>query len=138
MTPRPVVWYDREDGERNFEQQVQYTPFTSMLNVTGLPGIVVPVAQTEDGLPMGVQLIGRPGARADAAVARRAAGAAVALGPAPAAGLVTCRPGACQLTGPVCFSPGPLPISSGNGEASRKASWRERRPSRRLRACWVP
>ncbi|AGW42157.1 aspartyl/glutamyl-tRNA amidotransferase subunit A [Leifsonia xyli subsp. cynodontis DSM 46306] len=61
MTPRPVGWYDREDGERNFQQQVQYTPFTSMLNVTGLPGIVVPVAQTEDGLPMGVQLIGRPG-----------------------------------------------------------------------------
>ena len=49
------------DGERNFEQQAQYTPFTSMLNVTGLPGIVLPVAQTEGGLPMGVQLIGRPG-----------------------------------------------------------------------------
>lgn len=61
LTPRPVGWYDREDGERNFEQQVLYTPFTSMLNVTGLPGIVLPVTQTEDGLPMGVQLIGRPG-----------------------------------------------------------------------------
>ena len=61
LTPRPVGWYDQEDGERNFEQQVLYTPFTSMLNVTGLPGIVLPVAQTESGLPMGVQLIGRPG-----------------------------------------------------------------------------
>ncbi len=61
LTPRPIGWYDQEDGERNFEQQVQYTPFTSMINVTGLPAIVVPVAQTEDGLPMGVQLIGRPG-----------------------------------------------------------------------------
>ena len=61
LTPRPLGWYDQEDGERNFEQQVQYTPFTSMLNVTGLPGIVLPVSQTEDGLPMGVQLIGRPG-----------------------------------------------------------------------------
>lgn len=61
LTPRPVGWYDREDGERNFAQQVQYTPFTSMLNVTGLPGIVVPIAHTHDGLPMGVQLIGRPG-----------------------------------------------------------------------------
>jgi amidase len=40
---------------------VLYTPFTSMLNVTGLPGIVLPVLHTEDGLPMGVQLIGRPG-----------------------------------------------------------------------------
>lgn len=32
-----------------------------MVNVTGLPAIVLPVAQTESGLPMGVQLIGRPG-----------------------------------------------------------------------------
>ncbi|MFP3464527.1 amidase [Leifsonia sp. SIMBA_070] len=61
LTPRPVGWYDQEDGERNFAQQVQYTPFTSMLNVTGLPAIVLPVLQTQDGLPMGVQLIGRPG-----------------------------------------------------------------------------
>jgi amidase len=61
MTPRPVGWYDQEDGERNFEQQVQYTPFTSMINVSGLPAIVLPVSQTADGLPMGVQLIGRPG-----------------------------------------------------------------------------
>jgi amidase len=61
LTPRPVGWFDQEDGERNFEQQVQYTPYTSMLNVSGLPAIVLPVAQTDDGLPMGVQLIGRPG-----------------------------------------------------------------------------
>lgn len=61
LTPRPIGWYDREDGERNFEQQVQYTPWTSFINVSGLPAITLPVAQTEDGLPMGVQLIGRPG-----------------------------------------------------------------------------
>ncbi|MDR6969704.1 amidase [Leifsonia shinshuensis] len=61
MTPRPVGWYDQEDGERNFAQQVQYTPFTSMLNVTGLPAVVLPISQTAEGLPMGVQLIGRPG-----------------------------------------------------------------------------
>lgn len=64
LTPRPIGWYDDADGERNFEQQVQYTPFTSMVNVSGLPAIVLPVFQTEDGLPMGVQLIGRPGGEA--------------------------------------------------------------------------
>ncbi|TFC02102.1 amidase [Cryobacterium mannosilyticum] len=64
MTPRPVGWYDREDGEANFAQQVRYTPFTSMVNVAGLPAIVLPVLQTGDGLPMGVQLIGRPGGEA--------------------------------------------------------------------------
>lgn len=61
MTPRPVGWYDAEDAERNFAQQVQYTPFTSFVNVSGLPAIALPVAVTESGLPMGVQLIGRPG-----------------------------------------------------------------------------
>lgn len=61
LTPRPVGWYDQFDGERNFEQQVQYTPFTSMINVSGLPAIVLPVHQSADGLPMGVQIIGRPG-----------------------------------------------------------------------------
>nr|WP_210422621.1 amidase [Cryobacterium sp. BB307] len=61
LTPRPVGWYDNDDPERNFEQQCQYTPFTSFVNVSGLPAISLPVAVTADGLPMGVQLIGRPG-----------------------------------------------------------------------------
>jgi amidase len=61
LTPRPLGWYDAEDGERNFAQQVQYTPYTSMVNVSGLPALVLPVHVTAAGLPMGVQLIGRPG-----------------------------------------------------------------------------
>jgi amidase len=64
LTPRPVGWYDAEDAERNFAQQCQYTPFTSFVNVTGLPAIVLPVYQTAEGIPMGVQLVGRPGGEA--------------------------------------------------------------------------
>lgn len=69
LTPRPLGWYDPHDAERNFAQQVQYTPWTSMVNVAGLPAITLPVGLTPDhlpepGLPMGVQLIGRPGAEA--------------------------------------------------------------------------
>jgi len=67
QTPRPIGWYDADDPVRNFEQQVQYTPWTSIANVSGLPAISLPVSQTAPaagapvGLPMGVQLIGRPG-----------------------------------------------------------------------------
>ncbi|MDR5701825.1 amidase [Agromyces aerolatus] len=64
MTPRPVGWYDAEDGERNFAQQVAFTPYTSFVNVVGLPAITLPMTFTEDGQPMGVQLIGRPGGEA--------------------------------------------------------------------------
>lgn len=34
--------------------------FTVTLNLAGLPGISVPVGQDEQGLPLGLQLIGRP------------------------------------------------------------------------------
>ncbi len=61
LTPRPIGWYDSSDGEENFAQQCRYTPFTSFVNVSGLPAITLPVHVTEEGLPMGVQLIGRPG-----------------------------------------------------------------------------
>ncbi|HEY0186964.1 MAG TPA: amidase [Cellulomonas sp.] len=67
MTPRPLGWYDAEDPERNFAQQCAYTPFTSMINVAGLPALAVPVHWTDPepgapaGLPMGVQLVSRPG-----------------------------------------------------------------------------
>ncbi len=61
MEPRPIGWYDSSDPERNFAQQCQYTPFTSFANVTGLPAITLPVYQTSEGIPMGVQLVGKPG-----------------------------------------------------------------------------
>lgn len=64
QTPRPIGWYSSDDPELNFAQQVQYTPFTSFANVTGLPAITLPITQTIDGLPMGVQLLGRPGGEA--------------------------------------------------------------------------
>jgi amidase len=64
LTPRSIGWYSDDDPELNFAQQCQYTPFTSFANVTGLPAITLPVSMTDAGLPMGVQLIGRPGGEA--------------------------------------------------------------------------
>lgn len=56
-----IGFYDLEDAERNFRQQVQVTPFSSFVNVCGLPALALPVMASEKGLPLGVQLIGGPG-----------------------------------------------------------------------------
>jgi amidase len=37
-----------------------FTPYTSIVNITGLPAISLPLYHGEDGLPTGVQLIGQP------------------------------------------------------------------------------
>ncbi len=34
--------------------------FTVTVNMAGLPGLVVPAGLSSDGLPLGLQLIGRP------------------------------------------------------------------------------
>ncbi|QTX05189.1 amidase [Agromyces archimandritae] len=62
--PPAVGSWDLEDGARNFAQQVRFTPYTSFVNVCGLPAITLPTAFTESGHPVGVQLIGRPGGEA--------------------------------------------------------------------------
>jgi amidase len=59
--PRPIGWFDAEDAEMNFSQQVRYAPYSSFVNVAGLPAIVVPVSSDAHGHPVSVQLVGRPG-----------------------------------------------------------------------------
>lgn len=81
MSPRPVGWYDTADAERAFEQQVQYAPHTSWVNVAGLPAITVPVVTGTGGQPVSVQLVGRPGG--EAAILALAAVLEQARGPLP-------------------------------------------------------
>jgi amidase len=38
----------------------RFTPYTSLFNVTGQPAISVPVGLGADGLPTGVQIVGKP------------------------------------------------------------------------------
>jgi amidase len=44
----------------NYRRSGYFTPYTAIVNVTGLPAIALPLYQGEDGLPTAVQLIGPP------------------------------------------------------------------------------
>jgi amidase len=43
-----------------FTRSGLFTPFTPVFNATGQPAISLPLFEGEDGLPLGVQLVGRP------------------------------------------------------------------------------
>ncbi|WP_175986834.1 amidase [Microbacterium tenebrionis] len=64
LPPQPIGWFDASDAARSFSQQVRYAPYSSFVNVAGLPAIVVPVTVDGTGHPVSVQLIGRPGGEA--------------------------------------------------------------------------
>lgn len=49
------------DADGDYRLQCEWAPFTSMVNVAGLPAIAVPVQTLPSGLSVGVQLIGGPG-----------------------------------------------------------------------------
>jgi amidase len=44
----------------DFRLSGRFTPFTALFNVSGQPGISVPLYQGDDGLPLAVQLVGPP------------------------------------------------------------------------------
>ena len=59
--PAPVGWF-REAGDprAEFDRMIGWTPFTAPYNTSGQPAVSVPLHWTPDGLPVGVQLVGRP------------------------------------------------------------------------------
>jgi amidase len=44
----------------HYQRSGQFTPYTAIVNVMGLPAASLPLYQGEDGLPVAIQLIGRP------------------------------------------------------------------------------
>jgi amidase len=61
LPPVPIGWiYEGEDPWRHLDRMLRFTPFTPIVNVTGQPAVSVPFSRTDTGLPVGVQLIGRP------------------------------------------------------------------------------
>ncbi|BCW34021.1 amidase [Arthrobacter sp. StoSoilA2] len=74
QTPRPIGWFTggghssepwpsewAGDADEDYRRQCEYAPWSSMVNVCGLPAISIPVNVTTSGLPMGIQVIGKPG-----------------------------------------------------------------------------
>jgi amidase len=60
--PLPLGTLDTaaEEPLSTFTRSGLFTPFTPVFNASGQPGISVPLYHGEDGLPLGVQLVGRP------------------------------------------------------------------------------
>jgi len=60
--PLPLGTLDTDADEpmSTFRRSGLFTPFTPVFNASGQPGISVPLYEGEDGLPLGVQLVGRP------------------------------------------------------------------------------
>jgi amidase len=53
-----------DEPEEDFRASGRFTPFTALFNVTGQPGISVPLFDDEDGLPLAVPLVGPPAGEA--------------------------------------------------------------------------
>ncbi|MFJ5697311.1 amidase [Arthrobacter sp. NPDC093139] len=80
QTPRPVGWFTGSahgdghwpvsewagDADGDYRKQCEFAPWSSMVNVCGLPAVSIPVhwTGTGGGLPMGIQLIGPMGSEA--------------------------------------------------------------------------
>jgi amidase len=60
--PLPIGTLDPcgPDPAGTFERSGHFTPYTAISNVTGSPAISLPLYTRDDGLPLAVQLIGRP------------------------------------------------------------------------------
>ncbi|MET3810041.1 amidase [Arthrobacter sp. UYEF3] len=82
QTPRPVGWFTgaahgdgywpaaewAADADSDYRKQCEFAPWSSLVNVCGLPAISIPVHWTGGtpgaGLPMGIQLVGPMGSEA--------------------------------------------------------------------------
>lgn len=61
-----IAFADKEEQQQiiydMFLPSLTYTPFTQLANLTGQPGISVPIHVTAEGLPLGVQIMTQKGA----------------------------------------------------------------------------
>jgi amidase len=64
LAQRPLVLGSLDtsapDPLETFRRSGYFTPFTPIFNASGQPAIALPLFDGEDGLPLAVQLVGRP------------------------------------------------------------------------------
>jgi amidase len=58
--PVPIGALEDDDPWVQFANAGRFTPFTQVANITGLPAVSLPLSWSDGGLPIGVQLVGRP------------------------------------------------------------------------------
>jgi amidase len=68
LAQRPVrigeINGDSEQPRVDFAKSGQFTPYTAVCNISGQPAINLPLFHGDDGLPVGVHVIGKPAAEA--------------------------------------------------------------------------
>lgn len=64
--PAPVGGLRNDaDPAADFDAQTRFTPYTAVYNATGQPAVSLPLHHDPAGLPVGVQLVGRPAGEAE-------------------------------------------------------------------------
>jgi amidase len=58
--PVAIGALEDDDPWVQFANAGQFTPFTQVANITGLPAVSLPLSWSAEDLPIGVQLVGRP------------------------------------------------------------------------------
>lgn len=58
-----ITGMERPDPLNALSRSNRFTPYTALWNVTGQPAVSLPLFHGEDGLPLGVQLVGRQAKR---------------------------------------------------------------------------
>ncbi|WP_375477679.1 amidase [uncultured Jatrophihabitans sp.] len=70
-SPLEAAAWSRRGWTRNVAANLRYAPFAAPWNVAGWPAMNVPAGLGPDGLPLGVQLVGKPGAESQLLAAAR-------------------------------------------------------------------
>lgn len=61
VLPPRIGAFTSQDADGDYRLQCEWAPYTSMVNVSGLPAVAVPILRLASGHSMGVQLIGPTG-----------------------------------------------------------------------------